>query len=63
MKIARAYRDGGGYDHTWKSTGVPEEIRFEGNRILAKGKGTYCCGFTFAVAMDAASKRNLLLRK
>jgi hypothetical protein len=60
LENARAYEDGGGYDSSWKGTGVPQEIRFGGERILAKGKGTYCCGFTFAVAMDAARERGLL---
>jgi hypothetical protein len=63
LEIARDNRDGGGYDHTWKGTGVPDEIRFKESLILPKGKGTYCCGFTFAVAMDAASKRDLLRSK
>lgn len=61
VEIARAFPDGGGYE--WKGTGVPEEIRFQGERILAKGKHTYCCGFTFAVAMKAAAKRGLLRGK
>jgi hypothetical protein len=63
LEIARAYKDGGGYDNSWKGTGVPGEIRFKNERILAKGKGTYCCGFTFAVAMDVALERGLLADK
>jgi hypothetical protein len=61
VKIAQAYSDGGGYE--WKGTGVPEEIRFEGHQILAKGKSTYCSGFTFAVVMKAAAERGLLKGK
>jgi hypothetical protein len=60
LDVARDYKDGGGYDNSWKGTGVPEEIRFKDERILAKGKGTYCCGFTFAVAMEVAQERELL---
>jgi hypothetical protein len=63
VEIARGYRDGGGYDKTWKGTGVPDAIRFNESLILAKGKGTYCCGFTFAVAMEAATRRGLLSGK
>jgi hypothetical protein len=63
LEIARAYDDGGGYDNTWKGSGVPQEIRFQNERILAKGKGTYCCGFTFAVVMKAAHERGLLQGK
>jgi hypothetical protein len=63
LEVARAYKDVGGYDNSWKGTGVPEEIRFKNERILAKGRGTYCCGFTFAVAMDVALERGLLADK
>jgi hypothetical protein len=63
LEVARNYKDGGGYDNSWKGTGVPAEIRFKNERILAKGKGTYCCGFTFAVAMDVALERGLLAGK
>jgi hypothetical protein len=59
--IAHAFPDGGGYE--WKGTGVPEEIRFGGKLILDKGKTTYCSGFTFAVAMKAATRRGLLKNK
>ncbi len=61
VAIARSFPDGGGYE--WKGTGVPEEIRFDGRTILAKGKSTYCSGFTFAVAMRAATERGLLKGK
>jgi hypothetical protein len=61
VAIARAFPDGGGYE--WKGTGVPEDVRFADKVILAKGKATYCSGFTFAVAMKAASERGLLKGK
>jgi hypothetical protein len=61
IAIARAFPDGGGYE--WKGTGVPEDIRFKDKLILAKGKATYCSGFTFAVAMKAAAERGLLRNK
>ncbi len=60
LATASEYRDGGGF--SWdEGSGTPEEIRFQGKRILSKGKGgTYCCGFTFAVVMKAAGKAGLL---
>ncbi|MFC1597519.1 hypothetical protein ACFL5Q_06240 [Planctomycetota bacterium] len=60
---AYAFEDGGGYDKTWKGHGVPEDVVFDGSKILEKAKsegGTYCSGFTFAVAMDAAQDLDLL---
>jgi hypothetical protein len=63
VQVVHSYRDGGGYDSSWKGSGVPAEIRFHGERILAKGRGSYCCGFTFAVVMDAATRRGLLRDK
>ena len=63
LEIARSYPDGGGYDSSWKGSGVPAEICFKDERILSKGRGSYCCGFTFAVAMDAATRRGLLRDK
>ena len=61
VEIARSFPDGGGYE--WKGTGVPEDVRFGNVTILAKGKATYCSGFTFAVAMKAAEDRGLLRGK
>ena len=59
-----AFPDGGGYDESWKGSGSPEDIVFKGREILAKGaKGTYCCGFTFAVGMRMAASRGLLAGK
>lgn len=60
-EVARSYADGGGYE--WKGTGVPETVRFGEATILAKGKATYCSGFTFAVVMKAAAERGLLKDK
>ncbi len=61
VEIARGFADGGGYE--WKGTGVPEDVRFGDAVILAKGKATYCSGFTFGVAMKAANQRGLLQGK
>jgi len=60
---AAAFPDGAGYDSTWKGTGSPEDVVVQGTTILAKGKhGTYCSGFTFAVAMRVAERRKLLAK-
>lgn len=61
VAIARAFPDGGGYE--WKGSGVPEDVRFNDKLILAKGKATYCSGFTFAVVMKAAAEGGLLKDK
>src|ERR1051325_2490715 len=61
LAIARSFPDGGNYE--WKGTGVPEDIRFNGQTILEKGKTTYCSGFTFGVVMKAATGRGLLKKK
>ncbi|HUT34455.1 MAG TPA: hypothetical protein VNE39_13295 [Planctomycetota bacterium] len=64
LDVIPAFPDGGGYDKTWQGTGSPEEIGFKGETILAKAtNGTYCCGFTFAVAMRMAASRGLLADK
>ena len=60
LRTARSYADGGGYNLKWGGTGTPEEILHDGQRVLAKGTdGTYCCGFTFAVAMKAGGEMKL----
>lgn len=60
LRAARSYADGGGYNLKWAGSGTPEEILFGGQRVLAKGvEGTYCCGFTFAVAMKAGAEMKL----
>ncbi|MEN1681762.1 MAG: hypothetical protein AAGJ46_19445 [Planctomycetota bacterium] len=60
IAVARGFPDGGTYNKAWRGTGTPEEVAFRGQRILSKGDGTYCCGFTFAVAMRVAEARGLL---
>jgi hypothetical protein len=63
LRIANAFPNGGGFN--WDGgTGTPDEIRFNGQKILSKSKrGTYCCGFTFAVVMRAAQESGLLKDK
>jgi hypothetical protein len=63
LDIARSFKDGGGY--VWENgTGAPRAIEFGGETILkAQEKGTYCSGFTFTVAMQAAAERGLLKGK
>ncbi len=63
VDVARSFKDGGGY--LWESsTGTPCAIEHDGQVILkAQPKGTYCSGFTFAVAMQAAAERGLLAGK
>jgi hypothetical protein len=61
LEKVRAIPDGGGYNWVANSTGVPEEIRFKDTLILKKGEGgTYCCGITFAVVMQAADELKML---
>jgi hypothetical protein len=63
LAAARAIPDGGSYVWT-NGSGVPRDIRYEGELILkAQEKGTYCSGFTFCVAMQAAEERGLLKGK
>jgi hypothetical protein len=64
LQAARSYHDGGGYIASGAGGGVPENIVFQGQTILSKpDHGTYCSGFTFAVAMKAAAQRDLLAGK
>lgn len=60
VKVARSFPDGGGYDDSWQGPGSPEEVRHRGEVILAKGERSYCCGYTFAVAMRVLKDRMLL---
>lgn len=54
LKAARTFGRGGGYDRSWKSSGCPAAVMHKGERILSGSEsGTYCCGFTFAVAVKA----------
>jgi len=63
LRVAYSFPNGGGFN--WDAgTGTPEEIVFKGSRILSKARrGTYCCGFTFAVVMRAAAEAGLLQDK
>ncbi len=63
LAIARSFEDGGGY--VWEGgSGAPRAIEHDGQTILkAQEKGTYCSGFTFSVAMQAAAERGLLKGK
>jgi hypothetical protein len=60
IEIARSFPDGGGYK--WEGgSGAPCAIEFHGATILAAQEdGTYCSGFTFAVAMRVLADRGLL---
>jgi len=51
----------GGYDSAWGSSGVPIDIAHAGEKVLSRStKGTYCCGFTFAAAMQTLHGASLL---
>ncbi len=64
LEVAKSYPDGGGYNRAWSGSGTPEAIHHEGRRVLAASDGgTYCCGFTYAVAMRVAERRGLLVDK
>ena len=61
VAVSRTIPDGGGYNKKWTGSGTPDEITFKDARILARGTdGTYCSGFTFTVAMKAATDAGLL---
>ena len=61
IEVARTFPDGGGYDWTPGATGVKEPVDFKGERLLeATDGGSFCCGYTFAVAMRVANDRGLL---
>ncbi len=64
LSAAYAVPERGGYCGLDES-GVAETIKHNGSVILpASGSGgSYCCGFTFAVAMDVAQDRGLLKDK
>ena len=54
LEAADSFGRGGGYDKTWSSSGCPKPVEHKGKTILrGSDKGTYCCGWTFAVAMKA----------
>lgn len=60
LKIAYSYRDGGYCG--LRESGVPEDVVHKGTKILTRTKsgGSYCCGYTFLVAVKAAQARGLL---
>ncbi|QDV74945.1 hypothetical protein Spa11_31540 [Botrimarina mediterranea] len=64
IDVARSFPDGGGYNWTAGATGVKEPVDFKGARLLeATEGGSFCCGYTFAVAMRVAEERSLLKDK
>ncbi|NQT85463.1 hypothetical protein HQ560_01785 [bacterium] len=69
LTAARSYANGGGYvPRPWEGHGVPEDVTLHDAdktpiRRADPKKGTYCCGFTFAVVMKAARNRGLLVGK
>jgi hypothetical protein len=64
LRAAEEFADGGGYNRDWSGSGCPAEVRFGGQKVLGKAAGgTYCSGFTFAVAMTVAERRGLLAGK
>lgn len=60
IEIANQYKNGGGYK--WSGTGCPEIVSHKGQVVIAKSatNTTYCCGFTFVVAMKILQKHNLI---
>lgn len=64
LNVAYSYPDGGGYC-ALNDTGVSHTIKHNGETILmgSKDGSTYCCGFTFQVAMQVAEQRGLLKGK
>ena len=63
LSVANDYADGGGYNWTPENSGACHGVDFRGEEILAPGDGTFCCGFTFEVAMRVAEERELLAGK
>lgn len=64
VDIAREFPDGGGYNRQWKGSGSPEAILHQGEVILPISEGgTFCCGYTLAVVVQAATERELLADK
>lgn len=60
LTVAYSFPDGGGRC-SLQDSGVSETIEHKGSVILpASAGGTYCCGFTFQVAMRVARLRGLL---
>lgn len=64
LNVANSYADGGGYNRKWAGSGTPQAVEHEGKQVLATGQGgTYCCGYTFCVAMRVLKERDLLKGK
>lgn len=64
LEAGNTFGRGGGYDRTWSSSGCPLPVEHEGKTILrGSDKGTYCCGWTFAVAMKALEDAGALRSK
>jgi hypothetical protein len=60
LDAAYSFPDGGGYC-SLSDSGVHQTIKHRGSVILpASKRGSYCCGFTFEVAMKVAQSRGLL---
>lgn len=61
IEVAYGFPDGGRYDIGLYGSGVSREIIWRDQTVLpASDRGTYCCGFTFAVFMEIALSRGLL---
>lgn len=65
LKIAESMPKGGGYlaKPGDNDLGLPRDVFLNGEKLFSKGEATYCSGFTFAVAMEAANERMLLTGK
>jgi hypothetical protein len=63
LSTAYSFSDGSGYCGLAES-GVPELIVHKGVVVLPASRGgSYCCGFTFLVAMKVAQQRGLMADK
>ena len=61
VDAARAWPDGGGYHWTPDASGVTRPVTFRGQTLLdATDEGSFCCGYTYAVAVEVAQARGLL---
>ncbi|MGB7160918.1 MAG: hypothetical protein WBD40_22845 [Tepidisphaeraceae bacterium] len=60
LRMAYSISDAGGYCDL-EDTGVSEAVVHDGLTILPASRGgSYCCGFTFMVAMRVATERGLM---
>ena len=61
LAAAEAVPDGGGYQSAWTGSGTPHAVAVNGFEVLPAGEGgSYCSGFTFAVAVGVAAEAGLL---